>query len=628
MTNTYLTGNPLGSTSPKDLFDNASNFDEAMNSPSPAFYDRFQKRRETWAGMEKMVTDFLEAMGFESTHLQYVDGTPLTVLRPTQLINRAPSVYKVKEPATFPVNLTGTWATDQLLLVDVGDAPLRSELADAVSLANGATMVGRATPQIFSLAELKTYEGRYSKDCVLLMGRDVSVPGRGDQHFWWDAASTTTANDFNVVQVTGVPIGRWIAFGREIIRASDWGMYGDGADITTQYAALMAYVALLGSIGKHATIVLGAGNYVKSSCPNHAYRGLVLHPEGEVTYTNTGAGPNMLIDFGALAGMKGDGVYIGSPNNPITFRGGSATGDGIYVRAFVGNGGIAANVHGCGTSARAFRSEWSVLIDYWLNITPGDLSTGSLAWYLGGVPSVGISLGERLSGEQTAYCQFWNPKANGCNVGVFLESTLGNNLWGGDAEFSISTGLLATVNALKDKIWGMNFEVNPNDINCVANGIRFIGCDAVNFTIGATAVNCKMIGCLTDGITVVLGAVGTLISDTSFSRGISSTVIVDAGTETRHSNNYNMTTNKFQNAPQIVMTPAVSFPGGVFTWTNTTGDTVLVQGTGGTISNVSVGSGGDIATIPYPMNRIAILNGEPIAFTGSGALVFKVWRGV
>ena len=145
MTNTYNTGNALGSSAAKDLFDNASNFDEGMNSPSPSFYDRFLKRRETWAGMEKMVADFLEAMGFEATHLQYVDGTPLTVLRPTQLIDRAPSVYKVKAPATFPVNLTGTWATDQLLLVDVGDAALRAELASA----DGSTFIGFGDRTVF-----------------------------------------------------------------------------------------------------------------------------------------------------------------------------------------------------------------------------------------------------------------------------------------------------------------------------------------------------------------------------------------------------------------------------------------------------------------------------------------------
>lgn len=145
MTNTYNTMNPLGSTQVKDLYDNASNFDDAMNSPAPSFYDRFKKRRETWAGMQKLVTDFLEAMGFEATHLVYVDGTPLTVLRPTQLIDRAGSVYKVKTPATFPVNLTGTWATDQLLLVDVGDAALRAELASA----DGSTFIGFGDRTLF-----------------------------------------------------------------------------------------------------------------------------------------------------------------------------------------------------------------------------------------------------------------------------------------------------------------------------------------------------------------------------------------------------------------------------------------------------------------------------------------------
>ena len=139
MANTYPTQQfPLGSTEVKVLFNNASNFDEAMNSELPSFYDRFNKRRETWAGMQKMVADFIEAFGWEATHLVYVDGTPLTVLRPTQLIDRAGSVYKVKMPATFPVNLTGTWATDQLLLVDVGDASLRSTLASSA----GSGIVG------------------------------------------------------------------------------------------------------------------------------------------------------------------------------------------------------------------------------------------------------------------------------------------------------------------------------------------------------------------------------------------------------------------------------------------------------------------------------------------------------
>jgi hypothetical protein len=142
MTNTYLTGNPLGSKAAKDLYDNTSNFDEGLNSLSPSFYDRFNRRRETWAGMEKIVSDFLENMGFEATHLTYVDGSPLIVSRPTQLIDRAGSIYKVKQPASFPVTLTGTWATDSAVLVDVADMALRLDLSNSVDLAKGSTMVG------------------------------------------------------------------------------------------------------------------------------------------------------------------------------------------------------------------------------------------------------------------------------------------------------------------------------------------------------------------------------------------------------------------------------------------------------------------------------------------------------
>lgn len=159
MTNTYNTLNPLGSTSAKDLSDNASNFDEGMNSLSPSFYDRFKRRRETWAGMEKMVSDFLEAMGFEATHLQYVDGAPLTVLRPTQLIDRAGSVYKVKQPASFPVVLSGTWAADQNLLLDIGDSSLRM----ALTADTGSSLVGFKGP---GAGEVSLTASDFFKDSV------------------------------------------------------------------------------------------------------------------------------------------------------------------------------------------------------------------------------------------------------------------------------------------------------------------------------------------------------------------------------------------------------------------------------------------------------------------------------
>lgn len=50
---TYNTGNPLGSTDPRDLYDNAENLDEAVNSDEDTFQDRMGKSRLTWTGVMK-----------------------------------------------------------------------------------------------------------------------------------------------------------------------------------------------------------------------------------------------------------------------------------------------------------------------------------------------------------------------------------------------------------------------------------------------------------------------------------------------------------------------------------------------------------------------------------------------
>ncbi len=287
------------------------------------------------------------------------------------------------------------------------------------------------------------------------------------------------------MKATATATGRWIMFDIEKIRLSDWGMYGDGTDITAKITALMAHVQALGAIGRHVVVQAAAGDYRATTWPNMAYRGFVLEPMGEVFFTNLGATPNLLLDFGALAGMKGDGFSIGLPGKPVTLRGGSAAGQAIYARATVGkNCEVHANVFGCGTSQAALRTEWAVLAQFNLNITPGDLTTGTFAWFGGGVPAAGISLGQRLAGEQTSYCYFPNLVTNACGVGIYLDSTLGNNIEHGDSEYSSAVGLLTTVNALKDKITGMNFEVNPTDISCLGNGIVFDRCHAVNMVFG------------------------------------------------------------------------------------------------------------------------------------------------
>ena len=140
---TYNTGKPVPSRDPRDLIDNAESFDiRATSRDVRSTPDRLGISRKTWYGMEQDFAEFLAASGFEPAHLVYQDGVALQVDRPTQLVDYEGSAYRVKMPANFPVVLTGAWAADADLLVDVGDMPLRQDIADAADPAKGAGMVG------------------------------------------------------------------------------------------------------------------------------------------------------------------------------------------------------------------------------------------------------------------------------------------------------------------------------------------------------------------------------------------------------------------------------------------------------------------------------------------------------
>lgn len=152
---TYDTGNPVPSGDARDRFDNTQTLDELVNSEASTTTSRTGKILQTWKSLVSMFMTFMQNFGYEAAHLTYVDGSPLTVARPTQLIDRAGSVYKVKQPATFPVTLTGSWVTDNPKLVDVGDSPLRQQLAGS----GGAAMIGDGTMTVASqLQPLRTVE--------------------------------------------------------------------------------------------------------------------------------------------------------------------------------------------------------------------------------------------------------------------------------------------------------------------------------------------------------------------------------------------------------------------------------------------------------------------------------------
>ncbi|HEP9015950.1 TPA: right-handed parallel beta-helix repeat-containing protein [Pseudomonas aeruginosa] len=142
--NTMNAVEPDGSSDFRDAHDNTGNLDLAMNGAALAWTDRLGRSKKTWVGIEDQVNTFLARSGFELPPLQYVDGTPLVVDSPAKLIQRGGNLYSVKLPASFPVELSGTWSADEPLLVFRNDQSLRQELAEQ----NGGTLVGWKRTQL------------------------------------------------------------------------------------------------------------------------------------------------------------------------------------------------------------------------------------------------------------------------------------------------------------------------------------------------------------------------------------------------------------------------------------------------------------------------------------------------
>ncbi|MBI6961600.1 hypothetical protein JET65_28945, partial [Pseudomonas putida] len=55
----YNTNNPLGSSDPRDLFDNSADFDQGMNSNADTFKGRFGQNLYTWAFFNRLAASGL-----------------------------------------------------------------------------------------------------------------------------------------------------------------------------------------------------------------------------------------------------------------------------------------------------------------------------------------------------------------------------------------------------------------------------------------------------------------------------------------------------------------------------------------------------------------------------------------
>lgn len=165
---TYNTGNPVPSADARDRFDNSQTFDEAINGELTFYQNRVGNNVLSLKGMADLFqTDqsqrendfnfFIQSSGYEIP-APYTSG--ILMQRYTQLIEKDGELYRAKA-GVMPFTTTGTWATDSLNLISVGDAVLRQELAGP----HGAALV-RNTPVAGFSYDLATWSSRivYAED--------------------------------------------------------------------------------------------------------------------------------------------------------------------------------------------------------------------------------------------------------------------------------------------------------------------------------------------------------------------------------------------------------------------------------------------------------------------------------
>lgn len=206
---TYNTGNPIGSTDPRDLYDNAQNYDFALNSLTEAIWlDRFGVGRRTWYGLEVMVADAAASYGIITlSGVSFTTGA--TVNLNEALLNTANNTYykwtgsfpaggKVVPSSSTPESTGGIGPGKWL---SVGDTALRNDLAatGGVNLVNGAAKQSDLDALSDYVSEALPYNGKTAATWgkTLQSGTTLNIKCFGDSTMWGAMANNVAVQSTN-----------------------------------------------------------------------------------------------------------------------------------------------------------------------------------------------------------------------------------------------------------------------------------------------------------------------------------------------------------------------------------------------------------------------------------------------
>jgi len=270
---TYATGNPLGSTSPKDLKDNAENFDRFANGPAATYPDRFGTLRKSIQGInagfdadqasrthiftttqsEKQrqfdIAQAVRKAAFDAYILSsgyqdigsYDDG-PLHLTERNQIFLKGGELWKAASWLVLPYTTTGIWADESSGFVSVGDAALRQELAAP----NGSAMTGFI--QLSPDAVPRTSQEKLG-DVMSVKDFGAVCDGVTDDTIAVQRAITAAGQAKKALYIPGICVITAEVYFRDSIM-----VYGDGAGAGYGAAGLTSYVQRSGFLVKGAGV--------------------------------------------------------------------------------------------------------------------------------------------------------------------------------------------------------------------------------------------------------------------------------------------------------------------------------------------------------------------------------------
>ena len=229
---TYATNNPVGSSDPRDLYDNSQNFDHlSVDRTVESYPDRFGNMRMTWHGIEEMSKNAISEFGWIPVGTFQAGATlslPNHILKDTadnEYYRWDGALPKVVPAGSTPTTSggvgIGAW-------VSVGDASLRSDLSST----RGWSYIG----EFESVADLAGVTGFVDQALVsvksFLTGRSV-----GGGQFRWMASSSLADDGFSVIKPTSVTgNGRWVNVRRGYLTPPECGAVPDDSTFDSAVA--------------------------------------------------------------------------------------------------------------------------------------------------------------------------------------------------------------------------------------------------------------------------------------------------------------------------------------------------------------------------------------------------------